>query len=271
MLCFTTKGKVYWLKAYELPQGSRISRGKPIVNILPLVQGEKVTAILPVKQFTENQYVFMATTDGTVKKVDLTQFSRPRSNGIIAIDLVDNNELVGAALTDGQQDIMLFSNEGKVVRFNESHVRATGRTARGVRGITLKEGQKMISLQAVQSEGVILTATENGFGKRTELAEYRTCGRGGSGVISIQVTERNGDVVGAVQVNEEDELMLITDQGTLVRIRVADVSVIGRNTQGVRLIRLNDDEKLIGIQRIADLGDAASEITTEIADDSNLV
>lgn len=280
VLCFSNYGKVYWSKTYQLPQGSRTSRGKPMVNVLPIAADEKITAILPIKNFSEEHYVFMATSDGTVKKVSLMDFSRPRASGIIAIELLENNQLIGVALTDGQQDVMLFSNTGKVVRFHEQHVRAMGRTARGVRGMSLKEDEKIIALNVVQEKGTILTATENGYGKRTGLDEYRTCGRGGVGVISIQVTERNGNVVGAVQVTDEEELMLITGQGTLVRIRAAEVSVIGRNTQGVRLIRLDEGEKLIGIQRIpeieASIKDASvdetvladEEINTELTDEN---
>jgi DNA gyrase subunit A len=263
ILCFSTKGKVYWLKTYQLPQGSRTSRGKPIVNVLPIDADEKISAILPIKEFTEDQFVFMATTNGTVKKVSLTHFSRPRANGIIAIDLPEENQLVGAVLTNGEQDIMLYSDAGKVVRFQESNVRAMGRTARGVRGISLKEGQTLIALNVVRENAKVLTATEHGYGKRTEQDEYRTSSRGGSGVISIQVTERNGPVVGAIQVRDEDELMLISDKGTMVRLRAAEVSTIGRNTQGVRLIRLGEGEKLIGLQRIADLDDA------EVADETD--
>lgn len=275
ILCFSTKGKVYWLKTYQLPQGSRGSRGKPIVNVLPIDADEKISAILPVKEFTDNQFVFMATSVGAVKKTSLTNFSRPRANGIIAIDLPEGSQLVGAVLTNGENDVMLFSNSGKVVRFNESNVRAMGRTARGVRGINLKDGQQVIALNIVREGCKVLTATENGYGKCTEQEEYRTSGRGGTGVISIQVTERNGDVIGAIQVEDNDELMLITDQGTLVRIRATEVSTVGRNTQGVRLIRLSEDEKLIGLQRIADVGDepvdveaAAVEETTSDAEET---
>ena len=259
ILCFSSLGKVYWLKTYQLPQGSRTSRGKPIINILPITADEKINAILPIKEFSADKFVFMATSFGTVKKVSLSHFSRPRASGIIAIELVDGNQLVGVALTDGTKDVMLFSDTGKVIRMHEEKVRPMGRTARGVRGINLREGQKVIALNVVREEGQLLTATENGFGKRTALTEYRTSGRGGSGVISIQVTERNGNVVGAIQVSDDEEIMLITDQGTLVRIRAAEVSIVGRNTQGVRLIRLNDDEKLIGMQRIADLETDISE------------
>ena len=253
ILCFSSRGKVYWLKTYQLPQGSRISRGKPIVNVLPIAADEKIHAILPIKTFSAEQFVFMATSKGTVKKVALTHFSRPRASGIIAIELIDEDQLVGVALTDGTRDVMLFSDAGKVIRVDEAKVRAMGRTARGVRGISLRDGQKVIALNIVCENGQLLTATENGFGKRTTLAEYRTSGRGGAGVISIQVTQRNGHVVGAIQVSDDEEIMLITDQGTLVRIRAAEVSSVGRNTQGVRLLRLNDGEKLIGMQRIVDV------------------
>ncbi|MSP53696.1 MAG: DNA gyrase subunit A [Gammaproteobacteria bacterium] len=262
ILCFSSQGKVYWLKTYQLPQGSRTARGKPIVNILPLAEGECIYTILPIKDFSEDKFVFFATASGTVKKVALPNFSRPRSNGIIAMELVEGDELIGAALTDGNQDIMLFSNGGKVIRFHESDVREMGRTARGVRGITLRDDQKVIALNVVQPEGDILTATVHGFGKRTSLDEYRATGRGGVGMISIQVSERNGKVVGAVQVRDEDQLMLITDQGTLVRIHAAEVSSVGRNTQGVRLIRLSDEEALIGLQPIVaidDLGEGEGE------------
>ncbi len=257
ILCFSSLGKVYWLKTYQLPQGSRTSRGKPIINILPIASDEKINAILPIKTFSDDQFVFMATSNGTVKKVSLTHFSRPRASGIIAIELVDDNRLVGVALTDGHKDIMLFSDAGKVLRMHEEKVRPMGRTARGVRGISLRDGQKVMALNVVQAEGQLLTATENGFGKRTALTEYRTSGRGGTGVISIQVTARNGNVIGAIQVSDDEEVMLITDQGTLVRIRAAEVSTVGRNTQGVRLLRLHQDEKLIGMQRIADIATEA--------------
>jgi DNA gyrase subunit A len=255
ILCFSSQGKVYWLKTYQLPQGSRTSRGKPIVNILPLAEGECIYTILPVKEFSEDKFVFFATASGTVKKVALPNFSRPRANGIIAMELVEGDQLIGAALTDGNQDIMLFSNGGKVIRFHESDVREMGRTARGVRGISLRDDQKVIALNVVQPEGEILTATVHGFGKRTTLDEYRATGRGGVGMISIQVSERNGNVIGAVQVRDEDEVMLISDQGTLVRIRANDVSSVGRNTQGVRLIRLSDEETLIGLQPILGIDD----------------
>ena len=253
ILCFSSQGKVYWLKVYQLPQASRNSRGRPIVNLLPLAEGEKISAILPVREYLENQYVFMATARGTVKKVALTEFSRPRNNGIIALELADNDKLIGVDITNGQQEVMLFTNAGKVIRFSEEAVRAMGRTARGVRGVKLQNNQQVISLIVVHPKGDILTATENGYGKRTPIEEYRATGRGGQGVISIQVTERNGQVIAATQVNSQDEVMLISNKGTLVRVPAAEISLVGRNTQGVRLINLVNDEILVGLERIATL------------------
>ena len=264
LLCFTNHGKLYWLKAYQLPLASRISRGKPIVNILPLAEGEQVNAMLPVREYQEGYYVFFATELGTVKKVALNAFSRPRSSGIIAIDLDEDDQLVGTELTDGKQDVMLFSNSGKVIRFSEMHVRSMGRTARGVRGIRLQSGQKVISLVIAGAEGSILTATEHGYGKRTDISEYRITGRGGQGVISIQVNDRNGDVVRSQMVIDSDEVMLITNKGTLVRFRVSELSIIGRNTQGVRLINVNEDEFVVGMQRIEEIDeDEDSEFETD--------
>ncbi len=264
ILCFSSRGRVYWLKVYELPQAGRAARGKPIVNLLPLEEDERINAILPIREFEEDKYVFMATSNGTVKKTPLVDFSRRRASGIIALDLVEGDQLVGVAVTDGQRDILLFSSAGKVIRFNESNVRAMGRVSRGVRGIRLGEGQKVISL-IVADEGYVLTATENGYGKRTPMEGYPVYGRGGQGVIAIQSSERNGAVVGAVLVTEEEEIMLITNGGTLVRTHVAEVSSMGRNTQGVRLINLTKDEKLIGLERIAesdedDEGDEGDEV-----------
>lgn len=253
ILCFSSEGKVYWMKTYQLPQASRNSRGKPIVNLLPLTEGEKISAILPVREYHENSYVFMATSQGTVKKVALTGFSRPRSNGIIAIELSNNDKLIGVDITNGAQEVMLFTNAGKVIRFTEEDVRCMGRTARGVRGVKLQENQKVISLVVVHPEGDILTATENGYGKRTPIAEYRSTGRGGQGVISIQVSERNGQVIGAIQATASDEVMLISNKGTLVRVPAAEISLVGRNTQGVRLINLVNDELLVGLEPIATL------------------
>ncbi len=255
LLCFTSKGRVYWLKAYRIPMSGRGARGKPVVNLLPLMEGEKINAVLPVKAFDDNHFVFMATANGTVKKVPLSQFSRPRISGIIAVDLNEDDQLVGVGLTDGSKEVMLFSNAGKVIRFPEYSVRAMGRTARGVRGIRLKKDQKMVSLLIVQEEGEILTVTEKGYGKRTMVKDYRTTGRGGQGVFSIQVNERNGPVVGALQVVERDDNMLISDKGTLVRMPVNEISVIGRNTQGVRLIHLSKGESLVALQRIQALPD----------------
>lgn len=220
------------------------------MNILPLEEGERITAILPIKEFVDGKYVFMATTNGTVKKTELTQYSRPRANGIIAVNLNDGNELIGVDLTDGDSEIMLFSDAGKVVRFHEEQVRPMGRTATGVRGIRLEEDQKVVSLIVPQGEGAVLTATENGYGKRTDIAEYPAKSRATKGVVSIKVSERNGLVVGAVQVNEDDEIMLISDQGTLVRTRATEVSTVGRNTQGVTLIRTGENENVVGLQRI---------------------
>ncbi|MBN9230136.1 MAG: DNA gyrase subunit A [Legionella sp.] len=269
LLCFSNHGKLYWLKAYQLPLASRISRGRPIVNILPLAEGEEINAMLPVRQYQEGYYVFMATKKGTVKKVHLESFSRPRSNGIIAIDLDDNDRLVGVDITDGTKDIMLFTDAGKVIRFDENKVRPTGRTARGVRGIRIEEEQSVISLVVAHPNGTILTATANGYGKRTAIEEYRISGRGGQGVISIQVTERNGKVVRSAQVNDNDEAMLITDKGTLVRFKVNELSIIGRNTQGVRLINVSAGEQVVGMQKIEDLGGVEDIDTEEDSQDEN--
>jgi len=252
ILCFSSRGKVYWMKVYELPQAGRIARGKPIINLLPLEPDERINAILPVHEFTSDHYVFMATAQGTVKKTPLVEFSRPRPSGIIALDLRADDQLVGVALTDGKQDIMLFTDIGKVIRFEEQDVRSMGRTACGVRGIRLGAGQRVISL-IIAAEGAVLTATERGYGKRTAIEDYPKHGRGGQGVISIQTTERNGAVIGAVRVLEADEIMLITNGGTLVRTRVSEVSQVGRNTQGVKLISPSENEKLIGIERIGDV------------------
>ncbi len=251
LLCFSSQGQVYWKKVYELPQGGRAARGKPIVNLLPLDDGETITAVMPVRDFDGDHYIFMATASGTVKKTPLVDYSRPRANGIIALDLKEDDQLVGVAVTDGKADIMLFSSTGKVIRFSETDVRSMGRVSRGVRGIRLVEGDEVISLIiAGEEDGAILTATEFGFGKRTTLEEYRVQGRGGQGIISIKTSERNGHVVGAVQVLEENQIMLITDGGTLVRTPVRDVSQVGRNTQGVKLINLTKKEKLVGLERV---------------------
>lgn len=265
ILCFSSKGKVYWLKVYQLPIGSRNSRGRPMVNLLPLATNERISAILPLRDYGDANYVFMATAKGVVKKVAISELSRPRSNGIIAIDLNENDELIGAQTTDGARDIMLFSNAGKVVRFHEDAVRGMGRSARGVRGIRLQENQRLISLIVVKSDCTILTATENGYGKRTLISEFPVKGRGGQGVISIQTSERNGAVVGAVQVEDTDEIMLITDGGTLVRTHTDEISTVGRNTQGVTLIQLSNNEKLVGLQRIQEVDVKKSAATAAAA------
>ncbi len=262
LLCFSSKGKAYWIKVYQLPSASRGSRGKPLVNLLPLDEGERINAVLPIRVYDEDHFIFMATSSGTVKKTPLTAFSNQRAGGIIALDLRDDNILVDVALTDGNKDIMLLASSGKAIRFNESNVRAMGRTAAGVRGIRMKDAQKLISLIVVDENASILTATEKGYGKRTATSEYACKGRGGQGVISIQTSERNGDVVGAVQVTDQDEFMMISDGGTLIRTSVEEVRMMGRNTQGVRLIRLSEKEKLVEIERIELLADE-----DEIAED----
>lgn len=252
MLCFSSLGKVYWKKVYDLPLASRTARGKPIINLLPLEEGERINAILPIREYEDGKFIFMATANGTVKKTPLNDFSRPRANGIIAIELRDDDQLVGVDITDGQRDVMLFSSSGKGIRFKEESVRAMGRAACGVRGIKLLDNQKVIAL-IIADEGYVLSATKKGYGKRTAVDDYPVHGRGGQGVIAIQTTERNGDVVGSTLVNDDDEIMIITSGGTMVRTRVDEVSIIGRNTQGVRLISLNEDERLSGIERIADV------------------
>lgn len=262
ILCFSSRGKLYWKKVYELPQAGRTARGKPIVNLLPLEDGERINAVLPIREYTENLFVFMATSSGTVKKTSLKDFSRPRANGIIAIELFGDDTLVGVDITNGTNDVMLLTDAGKAVRFNEEHVRAMGRTARGVRGIRLGTGQRVISLIKVE-EGDVLSVTEKGYGKRTAMEDYPVHGRGGQGVISIQTSERNGSVVGAVRVTSDNEIMLISDCGTLVRTRVAEISCMGRNTQGVRLIRLSKGENLIGVESIVEQEDEQGEENTE--------
>ena len=273
ILAFSNRGRVYWLKVWEVPQGSRTSRGKPLVNVWPLEPEEKVTVILPVKQFDENHYVFMATALGTVKKTPLDNFSRPMKRGIIAVNLDEGDYLIGAAITDGQHDVMLFSDAGKAVRFDEADVRAMGREARGVRGMQLDGDQRVIAMLVAESETQsVLTATENGFGKRTPIAEYTRHGRAGKGMIAIQTSERNGKVVGAVLVDPNDEIMLITDKGVLVRTRVAEVREMGRATQGVTLIAVDDGSQLAGLQRIveSDVGEDGAEGSeeAEAADDA---
>ena len=292
ILCFSSRGRLYWMKVYQLPLASRQARGKPIVNLLPLEDGERITAILPVAEFEDDKFVFMATANGTVKKTALSAYSKPRAGGIIAVNLNEGNELIGVDITDGTNDIMLFSDEGKVVRFCEFEeipvldedgkpvleeakpkikfkgVRPMGRTATGVRGIKLEEGQKVVSLIVPKNDGAILTATENGFGKRTALEEYPAKSRGTKGVVSIKVSERNGKVVGATQVLDGDELMLITNGGTLVRTRASEVSMVGRNTQGVRLIRTGESELVVGLQRIDEVEEDENAVVVDDAENA---
>jgi DNA gyrase subunit A len=275
LLCFSNRGRVYWLKVWEVPQGTRNSRGKPIVNMFPLADGEKVTVVLPVKVFSEDHYVFMATSRGTVKKTPLSDFSNPRKAGIIAVDLDDGDYLIGADLTDGKHDVMLFSDSGKAVRFDENDVRPMGRNARGVRGMMLEETQTVIALLVAGDETqTVLTATENGYGKRTPIGEYTRHGRGTKGMIAIQTSSRNGKVVGAVLVNPTDEIMLITTGGVLVRTRVAEIREMGRATQGVTLINVDDGSTLSGVRRVVesdadDDGDLGEEGQDDGGDDSN--
>ncbi len=250
LLCFSSLGRCYWLKVWQVPLASRGSRGKPIVNLLQLQDGERINALLPVREFEEDKFVFMATAGGTVKKTPLTAFSRPRASGIIAIDLEADDRLVGVALTDGQREILLATTDGKAIRFSEDEVRPMGREAAGVRGIRLSEAQRVASALVV-GDGLVLTVSENGYGKLTDIAEFPQHGRGGQGVIALQTSERNGALVGALQVATEDEVMLITSSGTLVRVPVAEISVQGRNTQGVRLMRVGEDEQIVGVERVA--------------------
>jgi DNA gyrase subunit A len=264
LLCFSNHGKVYWLRVFELPQAGRGSRGKPLVNLMPLESGEKINAVLPIKQFDDEHFVFMATSHGTVKKTPLSAYSRPRPSGIIAVDLRDGDKLVGVALTDGHHDIILCSSGGKAIRFTEEEVRPMGRDATGVRGIRLGEGQQVISLVVV-GEGNVLTASENGYGKLTPLEDFPLHGRGGQGVIALQTTERNGNTVAALQVPAGQEIMLISSTGTLVRTAVDEVSVVGRNTQGVRLIRLGEGERLAGVERIEALAVEGEAVEGEVA------
>jgi len=255
LLLFSSKGKVYWKRTFEIPEASRASRGRPIVNLLPLEEGESITAMLPVNEYTEDYYIFMATAKGTVKKTSLEQFSRPRSSGLIALALDEDDTLISAAITDGSCEVMLFSDGGKVTRFSETDVRAMGRTARGVRGMRLPEGEQLISMLIPEQGSQILTASERGYGKRTEIDEFPSYRRGGQGVIAMVTNERNGKLVGAIQVLDGEEIMLISDQGTLVRTRVDEVSSLSRNTQGVMLIRLAKDESLVGLERVQDPDD----------------
>jgi len=262
LLCFTSRGKVYWLKVYKVPRASRGARGRPMVNLLPLDANERVNAVLPIREFSADNFVFMATSSGTVKKTSLESFSRPRTNGIIAVDLRNEDRLVDVAITNGDSDILLFASSGKAARFHEDKVRPMGRNAAGVRGIKLVDDHELIALLIVEpgvDSGNVLTATENGFGKRTPLADFPVHGRGGQGVIGIQTTARNGRMVSAVQVNDDDEVMLISNAGTLVRTPVDGISMQGRNTQGVRLIRLSDEERLVGLDRIISMQDDTDE------------
>jgi DNA gyrase subunit A len=253
ILCFSDRGRLYWLKVYQLPLASRQSRGRPIINILPLEADEKITTILPVQEYEADKFVFMATANGTVKKTALTEYSRPRANGIIAVNLNEGDRLIGASITNGDDEIMLFSENGKVVRFHENQVRSMGRTATGVRGIKLTDEAKVVSLIVPNHEDNILTITENGFGKRTPQHEYPAKSRATQGVVSIKVSERNGLVVGACQVADTNEIMIISNKGTLVRTRVDEVSVVGRNTQGVRLIRTIEGESVVGLAKIEEI------------------
>jgi len=276
LLCFSDRGRVYWLKVWEVPQGSRNARGRPIVNMFPLAEGEKITVVLAVKAFTDDHYVFMATSRGTVKKTPLSDFANPRKSGIIAVALDEGDYLVGAGLTDGAHDVMLFSDAGKAVRFDENSVRPLSRTARGVRGMQLEDGQAVIALLVAEDETQsVLTATENGYGKRTSIVEYTRHGRGTKGMIAIQTSARNGKVVSAVLVRPEDEIMLITTGGVLVRTRVSEIREMGRATQGVTLINVDEGNTLSGVQRVVEqdadeaaANDAVAAQTVEDADAS---
>jgi DNA gyrase subunit A len=250
ILCFSNIGKVYWLRAYQIPVAGRNSRGRPMVNLLPLDANERITSILPVNEYTEGYFIFMATGFGTVKKTPLEAFSRQRSVGLRAIELDEGDVLIGTAITNGENDILLLTSAGKAARFPETAVRAMGRAARGVRGIRMDEGQSAIAMIIPQEGGRVLTVSENGYGKRTLVEDFPAKGRGNRGVIAMAMSERNGPLVGAVQVFEGDDLMLISDQGTLVRTRTDEVSILSRNTQGVRVIRLKEDEHLVGVQRV---------------------
>ncbi|BAP41050.1 DNA gyrase subunit A [Pseudomonas sp. 21LCFQ010] len=263
LMMFSSKGKVYWLKTYEIPEASRAARGRPLVNLLPLDEGEYITTMLPVEEYTVGHFIFMATANGTVKKTPLEQFARQRSVGLIALELDEGDVLISASITDGSREVMLFSDGGKVTRFNENEVRAMGRTARGVRGMRLAEGQKLISMLIPEEGSQILTASERGYGKRTAISEFPEYKRGGQGVIAMVSNERNGRLVGAIQVLDGEEIMLISDQGTLVRTRVDEVSSLGRNTQGVTLIKLASDETLVGLERVQE----PSEIEDEELDE----
>mgnify|MGYP006193711297 FL=1 len=263
ILCFTNAGKVYWLKVYQIPVASRTSRGRPMVNLLPLDEGERITSLLPVRDFDEDHFIFMATANGTVKKTPLPQFARPRSVGLRAVDLDEGDHLVGTAITNGNCDIILFSSAGKAARFSEKQVRSMGRISRGVRGMRLDEGQSIISMVIPVENGKVLTVSEKGYGKRTAVEDFPAKGRGGMGVIAMQMSERNGALVGAAQVLDGEEIMLISDQGTLVRTRVDEVSVLSRNTQGVRLIRVRDNEHIVGVARVEEGLEEDGEVVEE--------
>ena len=253
VLCFSSRGRCYWLKVYEVPEGTRNSRGKPIVNLFPLVEGEKITAVLPIKEFDDEHFVFMATSEGTVKKTALAAFSNPRKAGIIAVNLDDGDHLIGVAITDGQSDVMLFSDAGKAVRFAETDVRPMGREARGVRGMMLEDGQAVIAMLVAKDESQsVLTATENGYGKRTPVAEYTRHGRGTKGMIAIQTSDRNGKLVAAVLVEPSDEIMLISTGGVLIRTGVESIREMGRSTQGVTLINLDEGTWLASVEKVAE-------------------
>lgn len=269
LLCFSSAGKVYWLRVFNIPLASRASRGRPLVNILPLEEGERITSMLPIREYTEGHFIFMATAQGTVKKTELQSFSRPRSVGLRAIELDEGDRLIGTALTDGQRDIMLFSSSGKVLRFRETDVRTMGRTARGVRGIRLAPGCEMIALIIPEDDKQVLTVSQNGYGKRTQTPEFPVYGRGGQGVIAMQTSDRNGPLVGAVQVASGEQIILISDRGTMVRTRVDEVPVLSRNTQGVRLIRVKEDEALVGVQTVAEPDESENLQAIEPDDEDN--
>ncbi len=285
LLCFSSRGRLYWLQVYQLPMGSRTARGRPFVNLLPLEDGERIQAVLPIREYEDDKFIFMATEHGTVKKTELKAFSNQRANGIIAIDLRDDNQLVDVAITNGDNEIMIFTSAGKAIHFHESDVRAMGRTAAGVRGIKMDEGVKVNALIIVaevennpdndlktqaQVRGKVLMATENGYGKRTDISQFSLQKRGGMGVIAIQTSERNGDAIGAVQVTRDDEIMLITSGGVLVRTPVDNISVSGRNTQGVTLIKLAKGESLVQVAPIENMGvDVIEGNTAEKVDDES--
>jgi len=283
ILCFSSAGRVYWMKTYQLPYASRAARGRPIVNLLPLETDERITAILPISDFVDDKFIIMATRDGTIKKTPLVDYSRPRASGIIALNLAEGDELIGVDITDGSNDVMMFSDAGKAVRFHEDKVRSMGRTATGVRGMRIEEGERIVSLiiprganpdtaeqETVDvTESAILTVTENGFGKRTLLSEYPIKGRATKGVVSIKVSERNGSVVGALEVVEGEHLMLISNRGTLVRTRVDEVSQVGRNTQGVTLIRTIEEEVVVGVARIAEIDEEEAVEGEDFIEESN--